>query len=284
MLKNYPVRVLVRLILLAVVLPLSLVANNLLAQGQFAKEVRTDTIDRVPSQRDGLVGTAATLEIVSIAPSTDSITRIEASGIWPTSCVPTLESVEALDGGYMLITAVADRVGAPCGQAETAWTFAIAHHFDEPNYYTIELRIDSESTGTTAGLATANVIVAGGLSVSPQNPNADEPFTISTDGIHRDGCVPENASYEVDGNTIVVDIVTPDLVEIVCGQALTPWQRDVEIVGLAVSDYVVEVYVADLYDDVVENRMLHQTTELSIGVATAQSTSFSIFLPGFIRD
>lgn len=245
----------------------------------------TSDMTRTTTLQDGIAADiSATLEVTSAAPSTDSLTEIEVSGTWPTSCVPKLTSIDAPPhSSYVWIMVAAKSSDATCAEVETDWEFSLTHQFTMPGYHRVELVVVNEEFDTENVWATQSVEVSGGLSFLPKTPEPNEPFTVSVSGVHNDGCVPRDMSYAVSDTTIVIDVLLPEPGP--CAQVISPWQLNLEIEGLDEGEYTIEVYKPDWFAYGDGERMLFSTREISVGVATAQaSSSHYVFLPGFMGE
>lgn len=243
-------------------------------------------LDHTQLLRSAEISTA--LSVISVKPSTGSATTVEASGTWRSGCIPEFESAEVTymgaGSGLVQIMAKAEPAGATCGQSETDWRFPVDIQFEHPGYYTIELSVVSEQLDTTEVYAWQDVLVDGHVSFVPQAPQPEEAVTLTITGLHGDGCIPEYASSEVRDATVVVELMTPDPAESVCGQAITPWSIDVDISAPAAGDYTIEVYTSDQYEGVATDRELYATDTLSVGVRAAHVVDYFIYLPGVVLE
>ena len=235
---------------------------------------------------DNVASNSVLLQVLSISPSTGSLTAIEASGTWRNSCVPELESFEFIENGreknLLRIMAVAEQTGFACGHLESAWQFPVAVNFNMPGSYTVEFYVVSEQLGIIELHASQEIVIEGHLSVSPYRSQVDDSTILTVTGFQPDGCIPEYVSHENVEGTIVVEIVTPDSAMQVCGQVLTPWQIGLEMEALDDGQYVVEVYRSEEHQGSPTNRELYKRDSLSIGVGGAQVVEHFIYLPSIV--
>lgn len=233
-------------------------------------------------------GISAALDVLSTDPSTGNLTTIQASGVWRNGCVPVLDSIEITDMGLgtgaLLIKATAEQADQPCGQVETEWSFSVDVEFELPGYYMAELLIVSEQLEATALNTSTEIMVNGHLGFTPETPQLEEPFTITVTGLHGDGCIPEYVSHETINDKIIVELMTPDSAQIICGQVLTPWEVDVEIAALDSGEHAVEIYKSAQYDGVAIERSLYKTETVSIGVRASQVLNYTIYLPSISSE
>ena len=210
---------------------------------------------------------SATVQVLTNAPSNDTATQIEVSGIWPNQCIPQFESVD-FSGDYLLIIhALAQPLGSICDAAATEWSFIVEFQF-EAGLHLIELAVENEQSSTTNIYSSEIFYVAERLDVAPQNPDPNEPFTISVGGVHQDGCVPYYSEYERVESTIIIDVTRPAGYG-PCSQAISSWQVPTELDGMEAGEYTVEVYVTLLYITNQDNgmqpeRRLHNSGTLLI--------------------
>ncbi len=78
------------------------------------------------------------------------------------------------------------------------------------------------------------------INVAPKMPIVNEPVQIIVDGIWSDGCVPYYVSHNISETTILITTALPPL-DIVCGQAESPWSITVDLPSLPAEDYQIEV-------------------------------------------
>lgn len=245
--------------------------------------------EQVSKQQAGkqIEDTSAVLSVLSVEPSTGQVTTLEASGTWRNGCVPELDTVELtsseIGNGHLLIAATADPADIACGQSETAWSFPIDVQFDLPGTYTVQLSIMSEQLDSEGLYASKEVLVDGHLGVTGQAFRSAQPVMLTVTGIHGDDCIPEYVSHKIADDTIVVEIMTPDSLEIICGQSISPWQIDVDMADLDDGEYVVEVYRANQSAGVVTDRALYKTDTISVGVHATQAVENFIYLPSVIQ-
>ena len=78
------------------------------------------------------------------------------------------------------------------------------------------------------------------ITVAPKIPIVSESVQIIVDGIWSDGCVPYYASHKISGTTIHITTALPAL-DVLCGQAESPWSITVELASLPAERYRIEV-------------------------------------------
>jgi len=135
--------------------------------------------DRIGAETERQIGSSAIVTVLSVTPSTEIVTNLEASGQWRNSCIPELDAVEVTSSetgnGLLMIEATAEPAEFVCAQSVTDWHFPIDVQFDVPGTYTVQLSITSQQLDSTELFTSNEIVVIDESEVASQASPADQP-------------------------------------------------------------------------------------------------------------
>lgn len=218
----------------------------------------------------------ADVEALSISPSADeTMLHIQASGVWRSTCTPVLQNV-TLSDETIVLTALADPADQVCGQMLSNWTFDLEIEVAAPAMYGIELIINSGQDDYSL-YSTAIVNASVEIHLMPENPDPGDEIIVIVEGWHQNGCVPELASYQQRGETLIIEAATPGP-DFVCGQAVTYWSIAAEVGSLDEGRYDIEINVTDRGLEP-PHRVLYKAGSMSVGDGVRSQPVYTYYIP-----
>lgn len=227
------------------------------------------SICRPSSSVDSALVANETIRIYPAIPTFYEPFYITVSGRWANSCAPAFHKLSTSSGAIHLETRTPPG-SVPCQDEPTDWGLSVLVQPQQAFLHTAQLSIVSGITGQPISTTFQDFTISGGILPVPILPEDGKPLALRVADYSPDGCIPRYVNHQVIGATVTVESEIPDLV---CGQAPTPWEMDIDLNPLTAGHYQTELYVTDYRQSPPTRRPTLQ------GGFTVATTIHSAYLP-----